>query len=473
LPVWLEEGLAEYYSTFTTSGDRATVGGIHMEHLRLLRRSVPMKLEELFAVGKESPWYTERSRRGPFYAEAWAFTHFLLHSDPALAPRLFRYLGRTREGADRREAFLEAFGRSEAALFADFVAYVRSPRFTSYTIPLPPGTAEPPRAVTVPRADVLARLAGLILPDTARDADAAGLLSAALALRPEHPAALAGQARLAGRAGRMDEELALLRRAAEAPDAPAGVDFCLGTALLSRSGREESAEAGRAAVEEGRRAFERALGKDPAFTPARVVLGRSYLYETGAAAAPGVAYLEAARAEGAADPRLLADLDELRRRKDGYPPPQRLPPPAPGGGGPVRVASESEAVNGLLAKGKEEEALARLEALHASLGKEPGLRATVEEDLARIRALVAHNALVRKYNDGLRLVREGKLAAALRVFREVVSEAKDSALATTARAMASSIEKEMRAPVKKKSQALFTPRSAPRPTCRTGSSTGS
>ena len=101
LPVWFEEGLAEYYSTFTASGSQATVGGIQREHLRLLRRSVPMPLEELLAVGKDSPWYTESSRRGPFYAEAWAFTHFLLHSDPTLAPRLFRYLGRTREGAGR------------------------------------------------------------------------------------------------------------------------------------------------------------------------------------------------------------------------------------------------------------------------------------------------------------------------------------------------------------------------------------
>ena len=164
-PVWFEEGLAEYYSTFASSGSRATVGGIRREHLRLLRQSVPMPLEELLAVGRESPWYTEDSRRGAFYAEAWAFTHFLLHSNPSLPPRLFRYLERTRGGVERHEAFGEAFGRSEAEVFADFVAYVRGPRFTSYTIPLPPGTPEPPRAVAVPRADVLARLAGLLLPD--------------------------------------------------------------------------------------------------------------------------------------------------------------------------------------------------------------------------------------------------------------------------------------------------------------------
>lgn len=415
LPVWFEEGLAEYYSTFTASGSQATVGGIQREHLRLLRQSVPMPLEELLAVGKDSPWYTEGSRRGRFYAEAWAFTHFLLHSDPTLAPRLFRYLGRTRDGADRREAFLEAFGRSEEAVFADFVAYVRSPRFTSYTIPLPAGAPEPPRAVLVPRAEVLVRLAGLLLPDATRDADTAGLLAAALALRPDHPAALAGQARLAARAGRKDEELALLRRAAAAPDAPAGVDYGLGAALLVRSGREESAEARRAAVEEARRALEGALGKDPAFTPARILLGRSYLMESGSAAAPGVACLEAARAEGASDPQLLADLDELRRRANGPLMPRGLPGPAPaaGGSGTARVASETDAVNPLLAEGREQDALA------------------------------AHNALVKKYNDGLRLAKEGRLEAALKAFREVASAASEGGLAAAAREMAVEIGKSM------------------------------
>ena len=454
LPVWFEEGLAEYYSTFTASGSQATVGGIQREHLRLLRRSVPMPLEELLAVGKDSPWYTESSRRGPFYAEAWAFTHFLLHSDPTLAPRLFRYLGRTREGARRREAFLEAFGRDEVAVFADFVAYVRGPRFTSYTIPLPAGSPEPPRAEAVPRPDVLTRLAGLLLPDATRDADAAGLLAAALALRPDHPAALAGQARLAARAGRKDEELALLRRAAEAPDAPAGVDYGLGAALLVRSGHEESAEARHATVEEGRRSLERALGKDPAFTPARVLLGRSFLIESGPGAAPGVAFLEAARAEGASDPQLLADLDELRRRANGPPAHRGLPAPAPapGGSAPARVASESDAVNRLLAEGREGEALARLETLRDSLEKEPGLRAAVEEDLGRVRALAAHNALVKKYNEGLLLAKEGHLEAALKAFQEVASGSTAAGLAASAREMAAEIRKAMPATGAKRSR---------------------
>ena len=440
LPVWLEEGLAEYYSTFTTSGDRATVGGIHLEHLRLLRERVPMKLDELFAVGKESPWYSESARRGPFYAQAWAFTHFLLHSDPALSQSLFRFLGRTSEGVAQGEAFRETFGRSEAEVFADFVVYVRGPRFVSYTIPLPPGTAEPSRAVVLSRADVLVRLAGLLLPDAERDAETEGLLSAALALRPDHPGALAGRARLAARAGRPGEELALLRRAAEAPDAAAGVDYGLGVALLGRVRFSAATGLHRETIDEARRALELALRKDPAFTPARVALGRSFLLEAGEAAAPGVAHLEAALGEGASDPRLRDDLAALRRRTAGAPStrwPAGGETPEPG---LARVRAASDAAVRLLAEGKAEEAFARMEALRTSLEKEE-LRAAVDEEVGRLRGLAAHQDLARKYSDGVRLLREGRTGEALSVLRAVAAATSEPALAASASEMVAEIER--------------------------------
>lgn len=447
LPVWLEEGLAEYYSTFTTSADRATVGGIHVEHLRLLRQSVPMRLEELLAVGKESPWYSESSRRGPFYAQTWAFTHFLLHSDPALPPRLFRFLERMREGAARGEAFREAFGRSETEVSTDFVAYVRGPRFVSYTIPLPPGTSEPSRAVALPRADVLVRLAGLILPDAARDAETEGLLSAALALRPDHPGALAGQARLAARAGRPEKELELFRRAAEAPDAAAGVHYGLGVALLGRAFSSGTTGLRYETVGEARRALESALRKDPAFTPARVALGRSYLLEAGEAAAPGVAHLEAALGEGASDPGLRADLADLRRRVEGLPLARRpagseAPEPEPG---LARVRAESDAAVRLLAEGKADEAFARMEALRTSIEREE-LRAAVDEEVTRLRSLAAHQDLARRYSDGLRHLREGRTDDALSVLREVAAATSEPALAASAREMVAEIERSRTAP---------------------------
>jgi len=449
LPVWFEEGLAEYYSTFTTSGDRATVGGIHVEHLRLLRQGVPMKLEELFAVGKESPWYTERSRRGPFYAEAWAFTHFLLHSDPGLSARLFRFLGRMSEGAAQAEAFREAFGRSEAEVFADFVVYLRGPRFVSYTIPLPPGTAEPSRAVALPRADVLVRLAGLLLPDAARDAETEGLLSEALALYPGHPGALAGRARLAARAGRPEDELALYRRAAEAPDAAAGVHYGLGVALLGRVRVSAATGLHHEMVDEARRALGSALRKDPAFTPARVALGRSFLLEVGEAAAPGVAHLEAALAEGAPEPGLRADLAALRRRADGRPSAR-----SPDGGetrepGLARVRAESDSAVRLLAEGKADEAIARMEALRTSVEKEE-LRAAVDDEAGRLRALAAHQDLARKYSDGVRLLREGRTDEALAVLRMVAAAKSEPALATSAGEMVAEIEKALAAAARKR-----------------------
>ena len=78
VPVWLNEGLAEYDSTYALEADgtRAHIGRPIAHHVALLReRFIP--LSQLIAVDTESVLYNEGERRSIFYAEAWALTHFL------------------------------------------------------------------------------------------------------------------------------------------------------------------------------------------------------------------------------------------------------------------------------------------------------------------------------------------------------------------------------------------------------------
>ena len=82
VPVWFNEGLAEYYSTYQMFGDReASLGRVKEEHVFELReRFIPLK--ELLAVDHRSPLYNEGDRRGVFYAESWALVHYLLIGNP-------------------------------------------------------------------------------------------------------------------------------------------------------------------------------------------------------------------------------------------------------------------------------------------------------------------------------------------------------------------------------------------------------
>ncbi|HEX6640411.1 MAG TPA: DUF1570 domain-containing protein, partial [Thermoanaerobaculia bacterium] len=76
-PLWLEEGLAEYFSNARVDGDRVIAGDPIREHLALLQRGVPMSLEQLFAVKAESAAGTST----PFYAQSWAAVHWLMKTN--------------------------------------------------------------------------------------------------------------------------------------------------------------------------------------------------------------------------------------------------------------------------------------------------------------------------------------------------------------------------------------------------------
>lgn len=92
------------------------------------------------------------------------------------------------------------------------------------------------------------------------------------------------------------------------------------------------------------------------------------------------------------------------------------------------VPAEVDLVNRLIDAGREEEALARLEALHASLGRDPEMQRALGWDVAEVRRVVVHNRLVRRYNDAIALLNAGRLAEALPIFREVAEKAEDPGL---------------------------------------------
>ncbi len=135
--------------------------------------------------------------------------------------------------------------------------------------------------------------------------------------------------------------------------------------------------------------------------------------------------------------------------RTGAAPPAAVPPPAPllsstlpGAVVPVRrdVPAEVDLVNRLIDAGREEEALTRLEALHASLGYDPEMQSALGWDVGELRRLVTHNRLVRRFNAAVGLLNAGQGAAALGVFREVAAATEDPSLGARARAHVAEIE---------------------------------
>jgi tetratricopeptide (TPR) repeat protein len=80
LPLWLDEGLAEVFSTFAIKDDLYSYGQALDWHVILLTQGKMMPLKELLEIQRGSLLYNEGDRTSIFYAESWAFVHYLLFS---------------------------------------------------------------------------------------------------------------------------------------------------------------------------------------------------------------------------------------------------------------------------------------------------------------------------------------------------------------------------------------------------------
>jgi len=77
-PLWLEEGLAEFYSTAALEGGAWTIGRPIPAHVQILNRSAWLGEREFFEAAPDSALRDEGSRVGRFYAQSWAVVHYLL-----------------------------------------------------------------------------------------------------------------------------------------------------------------------------------------------------------------------------------------------------------------------------------------------------------------------------------------------------------------------------------------------------------
>lgn len=112
LPLWLEEGLAELFSTLRIDSKYAEVGEPKAWYALALSETGMLRTAELIAVDRSSPHYNEDLRGSLFYAQAWAFTHYLFcGTDAGNLEKLAHYIAQLREpGIDADASFRRIFG---------------------------------------------------------------------------------------------------------------------------------------------------------------------------------------------------------------------------------------------------------------------------------------------------------------------------------------------------------------------------
>jgi tetratricopeptide (TPR) repeat protein len=216
-PLWFNEGLAEFYSTFEiTDGNRKVRLGKPLKNrLHTLRRRELLPLSTLFGVNDASPFYNEPGKREIFYAQSWAFVHYLLNGREGLRrPQLLRYLALVGSGQTQDESFRQAFQTDTATMESELRQYVRRGKYEEQSVTFAQPLAFNTEMQSAPLAEAETQFyLGDLLLHADRIEAAEAYLSSALKLDENLAPAHTALGRLRLRQNRYAEALRSLERA--------------------------------------------------------------------------------------------------------------------------------------------------------------------------------------------------------------------------------------------------------------------
>ncbi|NIQ85607.1 MAG: hypothetical protein GTN83_12495 [Acidobacteria bacterium] len=283
-PLWVSEGLAEYYSTFATRDRVAEIGVPVMSHVEWLRGRTPIPMTDLLTADTSSADYHEGERVGLFYAQCWVTVHYLL-SDEENRGKLGAYFQKINAGLGSTEAFIAVWGPPER-FQKELAAYVRNELFSYYKLTFKNRLEDTEASVErMERKEVLFRLGDLLAHNPPIQFEAAEEhLLAALAADEEMAEAWATLGYLDQLRGEDARAAERFEKALSLDEDNARTHRLYGLSLLETF--EDTLVTGFETYDElppmlalARESLRRAVELDPNHPPSLVGLARTYVYQ--------------------------------------------------------------------------------------------------------------------------------------------------------------------------------------------------
>lgn len=319
LPIWVHEGLAEYFSTLTLVEGNARVGFAPQSHVDWFLTNEAPTAYALLSATAESVKFSEIERAGPFYAGSWLLAHYLLHDAGAGPISVEQLLGLRSADAPFDRSLLEALGVSKNELSERLTAYGRKKSFAFNTVPLeettPPMDGESKPAT---RADLLTRLGEVQSFVHDNQPVASEHFLAALALDPGRVRAAIGLSYSSELAGGQAQAARWFAEAVARSPEDATVYLKRAEALIiayqrAHPGKTALASELDSQLANARDAARKATELDPKLAPAYLAVGTTYVYDAGDVV-PGIVALEQGRRLDPGDPEITAHLAVLGAR---------------------------------------------------------------------------------------------------------------------------------------------------------------
>jgi tetratricopeptide (TPR) repeat protein len=268
VPLWFNEGMAEYYQTFEIADDiNVKLGLTQPNHLYLLRESKLMPLDMLFNATSRQVHGTGGHSRSIFYAQSWALVHYLMQSRKSEA--LGDFLTLLVAGGTPQEAFEQAFKIPYKQMESDLKKYISSNSYLAWNIKFKNKlTFDADMQVSMLDDAASNTYLGDLLYHTHRYDDAEPFLVDALKLSPDNPLANITLGMVKIRQRKFDEARTFLEKAIGS-DPKNHLAYYQYAFLLSREGRDEFGYVRRFAPETAakmRETLRKAIALNPAFT---------------------------------------------------------------------------------------------------------------------------------------------------------------------------------------------------------------
>jgi Tfp pilus assembly protein PilF len=137
LPIWLDEGLADYYGGTRVESSKVYVGA-PIKRVMAMRWTTPIPLEELISVNPHVKYKNDEQRINLFYAESWALVHYCTFGEGMeQGKKLALFFQKIQKGEDQKKSFVETLGSFED-LQKKLDVYVHKFLFMSYVMKNPP-----------------------------------------------------------------------------------------------------------------------------------------------------------------------------------------------------------------------------------------------------------------------------------------------------------------------------------------------
>lgn len=265
VPLWLDEGTADFYANSKISASEAELGLPDSNYVLLLRQTSLLPLAKLFAVDYTSPYYNEETKGSIFYAESWALTHLLMvrgfHEHPS---PLENFLNLLHSGAEPAEAARQALG-DLTKLQKDLGNYVQQSDFRFVRLKAATVVDENSFSADVmPQADALA-VEGDFMVVNGRFDDARAMLDEALKEDPKNAGAATSMGYLELRQNHLEEARHWFAEAVRLDARSTYAHYYYASMLIESS-------SGGPPSDDAEKSLRVAIAIDPAFAPAYSLL---------------------------------------------------------------------------------------------------------------------------------------------------------------------------------------------------------